>query len=105
MNLLPMMPMTMPISVSTTRISIKVIPRLPYRMRLRRRDKRRGVSNRCMITSPRPTWAGCLDAASSDKFAHPHDTEQDREHDAADQHREAEDQRGLEHCEKALDRN
>src|SRR5437870_12344021 len=104
MNLLPMIPMTMPISVSTTRISIRVIPRTLADVHTRQRDSGRAAARPCMITSPRPKRAGWLDAASSDKFAHPHDAEQNREHDATDHHREAQDEHGLEHAEKALER-
>src|ERR1700694_441073 len=99
------MPMTMPMSVSTTRISIKVIPCARADVRARQRDTRRAAVKRCMITSPRPMQAEFLDAALSDKFAHSHDPEKYREYDPADEHGETEYQSGLEHRKKALDGN
>src|SRR5438270_13414719 len=59
-----------------------------------------------MITlSPGHERPGRLDGSSSDKFAHSHDPEENREHDSADKHREPEYQRWLEHREKALHRD
>ena len=89
--------MTMTMSVSTTRISIKVIPRALTDVLGRQRDTGRAAVKRCMITSPRPMQAELLDAALSDKFAHSHDAEKYREHDSTDQHCKPEYQCGLEH--------
>src|SRR5450759_712720 len=59
-----------------------------------------------MITlSPGHDRPDGLDGSSDDKFAHTHDTEENSEHDSADEHREAEDQRRLEHGEKTLHRD
>src|SRR5437762_9808931 len=99
------MPMTMPMSVRTTRISIKVIPRARADVPSRHRDIGRVAVKRCMITSPRPMQAEFLDAALPDKFAHSHDAQKYREHDSANEHGKPEYQRGLEHGEKALDGN
>src|ERR1700682_3007090 len=59
-----------------------------------------------MITlSPGHERPDGLDGSSDDKFAHTHDPEENREYDSADKHREAENQRRLEHREKALHRD
>src|SRR4029079_11641757 len=109
------MPSTTPISVSTTRISISVmpacrarprhdIPRAPRPCKLRwvftimssfARDARNRVGAQQKIGWTR---FRC-------EFAHAHHAEQDREHDAADEDRESENQHRLEHREEALDRS
>src|SRR5664279_4258805 len=99
-------PMTMPISVSTTRISIRVMPRIAAMLL----DKARRATSRCdpackahrklfcMVTlSPGHGGPDRLERSSGDKFAHSHDPEENREHDSADKHREPEYQCRLEH--------
>src|SRR5450755_1427775 len=98
--------MTMPIRVSTTRISISVIPRIAA---TRLETFGRATSRCewfCMITlSPGQRRPDRLDSASDGKFAHSHDAKQNREHDSTDKHRESEYQHRLENREKTLHRD
>src|SRR5512143_1279389 len=103
MKLPPTMPITTAIRTSTTRISISVIPDC----RVVSRPVMPAPLSGLFATAPRgqdPARGATIRHASLDKFAHPHYAEQDREHDPADQHREREQQRRLEHGEEALDR-
>src|SRR5512141_19066 len=90
MKLPPTMPMMMPISVSTTRISISVMPRCRNE---RAPAPRRRMDVECMANSfaldEARTGAPCgrlpdFRLRSLHKFAHAHHAEQDREHDAPD---------------------
>src|SRR5579864_5283875 len=93
------MPMTMPSRTSTTRISIRVMPR----------ELRAVPNSPCagfvfIASSPSsPRRLGPLDAASGDKFAHAEQAEQNRQHDAEDEHGKPEDQHRLEDGEETLD--
>src|SRR5437773_5999077 len=99
------MPMTMAIKVRTTRISIRVMPRIRATPETDRRATSR-CEYVCMVTlSPGHGRPDGLDGSSDGKFAHSDDAKENREHDSANKHREAENQRRLEHGEHALYRD
>src|SRR4029079_15824997 len=100
MKLPPTMPSTTPISTSTTRISISVMPRECRRRIVWSRIVFPSIRLAQFLRAKRQASRGLVPFLLH-KFAHSHHTQQDGEHDAADHHGETEDQRGLENGEKA----
>src|SRR5438309_11930641 len=98
------MPSTIPRITSTTRISIRVMPDTCLRERficLKRpfawwRAAAAFFGARSELLEP-------LRHVSADEFGHSHDAQENREHDAAHEHREPEDQRRLQDRQEALD--